>query len=977
MDTKQFLETILAAEGLKCLFETHPDGKRRQFFYQSVEEMADKAQRHDAAGWTVYHACATFSSESRKAEAAAYMQSFWVDADVAPDTVGKYATAKDAATDLHRVCGILGLPFPLVIRSGRGIHAYWVLTEAIEAATWRVIAERFKKVLHHLEFLQDTTRTADAASVLRPVGTHWRKDGEREVRMVTQMHPIALATFVGALDAYEEQHDIGAPSLPTVPEHLKALAVDNDDLGTPIEYPPSSADRVAQMCPTIQYVAERQGDVEEPLWRAMIGVVKHTTEGEQRCHEWSMGHPKYDEAETQDKIDRWTVGPTTCAAMRMISGNQCAGCGRQCTSPVQLGYTEAGTAKVEVPVPDEDGDFEIAQLAHFPKRQFHWNQQSLCRAMQNEDGEIEWIPFTDTLFYPVRRLRKEDGEWHLNIRFLRQDKQWDEFDLPTRHLGEKFGLAAQLAAHEIILTGPKGQNHVVEYLRTYLLDLQKHGVEQTTYSFCGWVEDNSAVVIGNRHISLTTEKEILAGKHVRAAGYARDLGRSGSVQDWVTAVDSVYNRPGAEPYQFAIAAAFASPLVDITQAQNWHGIPIAITGGGGNGKTTVAKVACSIYGTASEFLIASGKQAATFNALMGRIGVMRHLPVIFDEFTNREHHEVCDLMYNLSNGKPKDRMKSDGTMMEQVFDWKAITFLTSNNSIQEELRQLEQRDVTEATQVRVFEIHLPEGYSTAIWGAEGGTIVDTLEHKLLAEQYGEVGRVWLRYVIENRDKLRAEIRKLRTQFDGRNKDESKERYYRDLTVAVAVALKHATKLGLLRFPMNPLVKWAKANTVRLRANRQQDNYSWDDYIAMYLADLRGRILYTRRFGDGRSALEMPLENMVNGVAVAARIAQDDKMFLVTVKSINDWCKDNKQQPNQLIDEMDKRGYVVHRKGETQKNGSRRERITRGTNLPSAQAFCLELDYNWACGIVSDEKSDGKVVPFPAKEDTAKAEEAVQ
>ena len=69
----------------------------------------------------------------------------------------------------------------------------------------------------------------------------------------------------------------------------------------------------------MKYVARVRGAVNEPLWRNMLGVVKYTTEGEPLCHEWSQGDPRYDEEETQRKIDKWTAGPTLCETLRASS----------------------------------------------------------------------------------------------------------------------------------------------------------------------------------------------------------------------------------------------------------------------------------------------------------------------------------------------------------------------------------------------------------------------------------------------------------------------------------------------------------------------------------------------------------------------------------------------------------------------------------------------------------------------------------
>ena len=72
----------------------------------------------------------------------------------------------------------------------------------------------------------------------------------------------------------------------------------------------------------------------------MLGVVKYTTEGVALGLEWSKGDPRYHENKTQQKIDRWTAGPTLCGTFRASSDSKCQGCKQKCKSPIRLGWSE-------------------------------------------------------------------------------------------------------------------------------------------------------------------------------------------------------------------------------------------------------------------------------------------------------------------------------------------------------------------------------------------------------------------------------------------------------------------------------------------------------------------------------------------------------------------------------------------------------------------------------------------------------------
>ena len=77
---------------------------------------------------------------------------------------------------------------------------------------------------------------------------------------------------------------------------------------------------------------------------------------------------------------------------------------------------------------------------------------------------------------------------------------------------------------------------------------------------------------------------------------ATDFGVSGTLEEWTANVDLLYNRKGAEPFQFALCHSMGSALVELMGSSNWHGLPLAFTGEGGTGKSTATKIACGFYG---------------------------------------------------------------------------------------------------------------------------------------------------------------------------------------------------------------------------------------------------------------------------------------------------------------------------------------------------------------------------------------------
>jgi Mn-dependent DtxR family transcriptional regulator len=77
----------------------------------------------------------------------------------------------------------------------------------------------------------------------------------------------------------------------------------------------------------------------EPLWRADIGLIKHTDGGDFACHQASSKHPSYSHDETERKIQDYGAGPTTCQHYQNLNPGPCSAC-KHCghiKSPIVLG----------------------------------------------------------------------------------------------------------------------------------------------------------------------------------------------------------------------------------------------------------------------------------------------------------------------------------------------------------------------------------------------------------------------------------------------------------------------------------------------------------------------------------------------------------------------------------------------------------------------------------------------------------------
>jgi hypothetical protein len=192
----QFLRLILPECGPYILWIKWPRGSRNEFAL-TIEELWQKEKWWDARGASVYHACASFKEAKhdpkgtsakerrygRTAHNVAHLKAFWLDIDAGP---GKpYKRAQEASEALLAFCRTVGLPDPILVFSGNGLHAYWPLETTLSPDEWRAYAKGLKVLCSQHGLHADPSRTADVSSVLRTPGTHNRKNGrEREVTVL-------------------------------------------------------------------------------------------------------------------------------------------------------------------------------------------------------------------------------------------------------------------------------------------------------------------------------------------------------------------------------------------------------------------------------------------------------------------------------------------------------------------------------------------------------------------------------------------------------------------------------------------------------------------------------------------------------------------------------------------------------------------------------------------------------------------------
>ena len=678
MNTLEFLKAILPEEGIHYLalfkegykFPAHKAYTDLETMAYAIDGMANSQQL------SVYHACATYQKavieiedgdkvkrKYRIPENWDRAKAFWVDIDCGQEKFDKgqgYLTKKDAVVAAYKFADTIGWPRPMVVDSGNGIHLYWPLTKDISHTAWRKVANVLKATLAHEGVIADPTRTADFASILRPVGSVNRKNGaNKPVMAKTQVEASDPKDLATKLNEYAVAN--GVKLIKEAPKRERVASDLNSDLTAHLtQYPeiPVDANVMADKCAQVAAMRDSKGDVGYEHWRGVIGLLTHCENGRTLAEEWSSEREAtgHDQLDWDVRYDSWDAGPTTCEFFATNGCGACEGCPMKgkIKTPLVLGRVIPESEESVEEVVTEEGTTEEATVPALPSG-YQWDGRLLSRLLPDREGVLQALPFCENLFYPITRIRGEDGTFKYGIRFHLPDKRIRDFDIAGESVASPTDMLRALAKYELTKSNHKDAgNHMAAYLLDQLQALKRRIVETNTLTTYGWKESHKAFLIGDTMYRADgTTATVLVGGNAKNKLPAFPK-NNGSLEGYAEALNFMYNRPGALHWQYAICAGWGSLLSHHCE-DLYKGLLMALQGGDtGRGKTTVCHAALAAFGEPGKLTLNS-KDGFTPAALWATLGVFSNIPVLVDELTSIDPQTFSDISYGVSNGKEKER----------------------------------------------------------------------------------------------------------------------------------------------------------------------------------------------------------------------------------------------------------------------------------------------------------------------------------
>ena len=928
MKTEDFLRRVLGEDGHYCLFSFRTkDDRRIQKFYTSVGDMADAASDLDNKGYDAYFALGTFKEpNSRKVANVHHLKSFFLDLDCG--ATKDYPDQDTALVALQGFCKTLSLPKPKLVNSGRGIHAYWFLSESIELDDWLPVAERLKKLCAEHGLLADPSVTADAARVLRVPTTHnYKTDPPSAVEFLADDYPDNVD-----FDKFSTLLGGGLIPVPKIMAPTGSNAVMNALLGNRQN---KFKDIIVKTmkgtgCEQLRTIWQDQENCSEPMWRAGLSIAKFCVDSESAARNISKNHEGYSEQATAEKMEL-IKGPYKCTSFDEFNPDVCSNCPNwgKVKSPIVLGSSviEATAEDNIVEVPEMDlPDSPITTtyvIPPYPRPFFRGTNGGVYMRTTNAEGDPDEKVVYHNDLYIVKRISDVEMGEAVVVRLHLPKDGVREFTIPLTAVTSKEELRKQMSMHGVAVSR---MDELMTYMTTWVNELQATGVATEARRQFGWAGDDfKSFVLGN--------EEVFADRigdnppSTPTVGLFHAFEPKGTLQGWID-MANFYNRDGFELHQYIVGTGFGSPLMALS--------PVSCAGfhvhskESGVGKTTAMNVGASIWGNPKALVLGEDD---TQNSRMNRSEVYQNLPLYIDELTELKGEDLSSLIYQISSGKQKNRMTSGGNNTERARGkpWKLLSVTTGNCSAIEKVSlykampKAEAQRMMETKAVRLFDQSKTK-YLTDIHAINAETI------------YGHAGKVYMQYVIANIDSVKGLLEKVRAKIDKAAQLTAENRFWSAGGASTLTGVLIAKKLGLVDYDTNKLFKYIIKLLKENKDNVTSMNCSAIDTLNDYFHENWGSILKIKSTDDLRKAQNNGLDELVipeldPRIKLVGRYETDTKIAYLIPKPLRAWC--GKQQLNypSFIQELkDKSGAKTTK-----------VRLTKGTTTYLPLTHVLAID----------------------------------
>lgn len=902
---KQFYEKVLPGQGVYCAASIN-NGKVTHHFADSIDDLMAIVDRLKEEKTNVFVALNSFDGHSRKADHAAYARSFFIDLDVGDDPK-KYPSKDDALAELVAFVEEIGLPIPIVIDSGNGVHAYWVLDEDVPSNVWKKYAEKFKAfMLTGLKI--DPAVTADCSRILRcPDTFNYKSDPPIPTKFLTDdFTQYSLSVFtdiMGEVDAPENALDS------ILKDAQKGLDDDTLSVSRNENYEVLFSNIAYYSvndkgCRQIKYCLENQATLAEPLWHSGLSIARHCDDWETAIHEFSEGHPTYNREETIRKANETLDKPHGCEVFESRNPNGCDGCPfkGKISNPLYFGrqLKEADESEEDIEAQsvrlDEDTE-EVPVYTKFPQDVRPYKRGInggiyLSLSSKKDDAPPQDVELWKNDVYPIKRIYHPDqGEYLLWRHFLPHDPPRDILlSMAQCHSADKI---SEAFSKEGVFIKKSYANHFVDYVITWGTYMLHKGSAELMRRQMGWHDkDNSFVAGVNEYHRSGRVTKTAASALINTL--SKIIFKSGSYDEWKRGA-ALINTPGLEQFALPTLCGFGSPLMRLTPHQ---GVSVCYTGTTGIGKSGSLYCASSIWGAAKEMCLSGNKKASgTENALIQWMVSHKNIMLGLDEASNRQPEELSDLIHKVSDGKTKLRLNSSSDTFRTIEATTAlICFMTSNQSLTDKLLSI--KTLPDGELARLIEITYVKPKPFVNDPSLPVKIIEPMRRN-----HGHAGPEYIEYLFKIGEvEVAKRVDKWKERFKLEFSSDIEYRYYEALISTAFAGGELAIEAGIIDWDLERIYKSTMDRLVELRDGATKINKA--DYETM-LGEFQNQHLSGTLIVRTDGMIEEPRAPLV------ARIDVGERIYYVSTKVFRDHLRKLQINKEPFIEHMTAKGILVY------------------------------------------------------------------
>jgi hypothetical protein len=926
MSSFDLLDAVLPSTGRYCVVGIGSYVDQR--FADTREQAETIIQEFRDKETNVYFGCSKFGQDNNRTQSnVTAIRALWLDIDCGPtkgvpNSDGKiegYIDQRTGLLELQKFCKAVGLPVPILINSGNGIHAYWLLEETLGRKEWKPLAQRLKDLCVERGLIVDPSVFEESRILRVPDSLNIKPN--KPVTTVSVMNPnttrMTCAQVKEILGVAEEpkEPDFAPPSLsPMMLALLENKVKKFETILTKSEK--------GEGCAQLLYCKNNQNEVSEPLWFSALSIAAFCSDGDRYAHEISKEYTEYNENEVWQKLRnlRKNGGPHSCAVFERENPKGCEGCPHKgkIKSPVVLGI-EIAEAKEEdnVVVVENNNSAVKVVIPEYPFPFVRGKKGGIYKRPAKEEEEVEPVLVYEHDLYVVKRMRDPGaGEVALFRLHLPHDGM-KEFAISTAVISSEDELKRQLAQQGVV--AHKSQyKHLATYVVMAIKNLQYEKRADIMRTQFGWTDNDSKFIFGDKEI--TKDGTFYSPPSADTKLISEKIHVKGSFDEWKRAFN-MYARPGLEPHAFGALTAFGALLFKFTGLDG--AIINVIHPDSGTGKSTILRMCNSVYGSPKE-LMAIDKD--TINAKMLRLGVMNNLALTIDEITNMKTADFSDFAYGVTHGRGKDRVKaSENAMRINNTTWKNLTLASANASFYEKLSALKKSP--DGENMRVFEYEIEPNEIISV--AEGKEIFD----HVLNENYGHAGEIFISYLVNNLEGSIALLKKVQARIDRDTQISAKERYWSSIGACNIAAGLIAKNLGLHEYDMPAIYGWLTNRVKTTRIEVKRPEITPDSAIGEFMNAHIQNILVVNGDVDSRSGLSaLPLQEPRG--ELLGRYEPDTKQVYIPAAQFKDFCVKSQTHYTGLLRQLAAMGIY---------KGTINKRISKGMKVVTPVVRALHFD----------------------------------